>query len=397
VIADGASTTVPPHQHGGQVTLDWLTPTLRTTVEAGPLSDPFESARLAQAEGAIATLGRKLDDASGALNAVRLRVTQLAGNDATRESQVSSINVQLAGTGAIRDDNQALRSAFSAMQANIATAMSVGQKLTVDGSPVDMQAVSDRLKALESFRDGLKTAAGTPLDAAGIDAEIAAKTATLVSKTDLDAAFTQHPVTIPATQLSSLTDTISTAVKGDVNATMTQLAASIKAQTDTSLAGIDAQVARAVSDALPSLSDSIIAKVQPQIAAAVQGGVTQMQTQLTNQISATMTTLRAETAKSVADLQSQLGTTVRDQLQSQLQVSLAPIQKSLSDLKATVDAHTAIIAKHDATLTQLGQRVEASDATNKQALADAVKAVNARVDAVSTVVKPAPILPVKLP
>jgi hypothetical protein len=425
VIADGEGQPVPPHQHGGQVTLEWLTPALRTTVEDGPLSDPFESGRLSQAETSIHDLGGQLEGLSKELNQLRLRVSQLAGNDATRESQVSSMALKVAATDSIRDDNLALRKSLDGIQANVNTALSVGQKLTVDGSPVDMQAVSNRVKSLETFRESMKTTAGNLLDAASIDAAITTKTAPLVTKSDLDTAFTQHPVTIPAAQVASLTSTISDSVKGDVTSTMNQLAATIKAQTDTSLATIDAKVARAVSDALPTLSDSIIAKVQPQIAAAVQGGVTQMQSAFTKQLGDATTTLRSEMAKNVADLQTQFGANLRDQVQKQVQVSLDPIQKSLSSLTATVQANGVSIAKQDTTLGQLGQRVEAvaqadqtardqlkasitdeingqttllqakidsrfsiADAATKQALADGLKTVNDRIDKISPAPRP---------
>jgi hypothetical protein len=428
VIAEGQGAPVPPHEHGGQITLDWLTPGLRATVEGGPLADPFESARLAQAEGRVTSLGAKLEGLDTALNQVRVRLSELAGRDATRESQIQSFNVKLASTDAIRDDNLALRTSLAGIQSNVSAALSVGQKLIVDGAPVDMQAVTDRVKVLESFRDGLKTPEGTLLDAATIEAEITARTASLVSKADLEAAFTVHPVTIPAAQLAALSDSLSASIKSDVTTTMNQIAAGIKAQTDASLAGIDGKVARAVGDALPSLGDTILARLQPQIAAAVQGGVAQMQSLLDRQLGDATTGLRADMARSMADLQSQLGTTVRDQLERQLQVSLEPVQKSLTTLSTAVQANTTAIARHDDILSKLGQRVEvvaqsdtaardqlkttfteqiteqvteqirgqttqlqarldsrlaAADAATKQAIAETAKTVNARIDQIA--------------
>jgi hypothetical protein len=358
MVATATDTPVPPHQHSGQVKLDWLDPALTTLVQRGPLGDPDQVGRLQAAQRELAALRADLDRLRADLNQLRLRLTDLSGRDLTRESQVGSVSLQLAGVTGVRDDVTALRASLASVQQNIAAAIAVGQQLSVGGQPVDMTALTGRIATLESFRDAFKTASGQLLDAAAIDDHIAGKTSGLVSRTDLDTILNQRPVVIPPGQVQTLIDTVKSAVTTDVTTTMTQLADAIRAQTDQRLAGVDTLVGRAVSDALPGLTNDILARVRPETNTAVQAAVTQLQTLLERRLGETQTAVQTQFTQQLKDLQTQLNTSVRDQLQRQIAASLDPLQKRLDDLDSRVKLTSATVALHDTTLNTLGQRVE---------------------------------------
>jgi hypothetical protein len=344
--------TMPPHDHLEQVKLEWLEPKMKTLVERGPLADPAELARLAANERAVADLRAQLDGASGDVSQLRLHLTELAGRDLDRASQLQTVDLKVNGVSDARDDVAALRTSLASLQDNMNVAVSVGQKLTVNGQPVDMKAVSDRLKALEGFRDGLRSPTGALLDAGALANQLKQATSGLVTRTDLDTALTQRPAVVSPEQLQAIGDRLGASLKADVATSMSQLAGGIKAETDQRLATIDALVGRAVGDALPSVTDTLLGKVRPEIAAAVQTGVTQLTSTFERRVAETLKAAQDDLTARLGQLRTEFGNTLRDQLQKQLAVSLEPIQKSLSDLSGRVQLH-------ETTLGTIGSRVEA--------------------------------------
>lgn len=354
-----APDAVPPHAHLEQVKLDWLDPQLRTLLQRGALADPAELARLAAAERAVTDLRGQVDGTGGDVRQLRLELTDLAGRDLDRNAQLQSVKLALNGLGDSKDDLAALRASLAALQDGVNTAVSVGQHLTVDGKPADLQAMSDRLHAVEGFRDGLRAAGGTPLDAAALANQIKQATVDLVTRADLEVILKQRTAVISPDQLQAIKDQLSASLKVDVTAQVTQLATAIKAETDQRLAGIDVVVGRAVGDALPSMTDAVLGKIRPEIAAAVQTGVTQLQAAFDKRIADTVQAARDDLTARLGDLRLELDRTVRDQLQRQLAVSLEPIQKSIADLSVRIDRHDVVIAGHDTAIAAVGQRVAA--------------------------------------
>ena len=192
---------MPPHQHLGEVRLDWLDPALTTLVQRGPLGDPDEVGRAQGTQREVTALRAGLAGLRADLNQLRLRLTDLSGRDLTRESQVGTVSLQLAGVTGVRDVAWWRCAArLAGVEENVAAAITVGQRLSVGGQPVDMAALVGRLADLESFRETFKTVTGQLLDAAAIDERIASKTSPLVSRTDLDTDLAQRPVVIPPAQ-----------------------------------------------------------------------------------------------------------------------------------------------------------------------------------------------------
>jgi len=388
VLGAGGDGTVPPHQHAGQVKLEWLDPALKTSVERGPLADPDAAGRLATAEREVIALRASLDGARAEMNTLRVRLSDLSGRDLARESQVSAVALKLTGVNDGRDDVAALRASLDSVQSNVAAAIAVGQRLTVDGKPADIAAIEQRLKGVEAFRDGLKTPSGQLLDAAGIDDLITARTNKLVTSDELTTAIDQRPLTVPDEQLAALGDRVGTSVKKDVTVTMGQIADGIRAETDQRLAGVDALVARSVSDAVPSLGDGVLAKVRPEIAGAVSASAAQLTGLIEKRVTETAGALRDEVTGQLGDLRTDVGNNLRDQVQKQVAASLDPITKRLDDIGTRIDLTTVTVTRHDDTLGKIGQRVEAVAQADtaardqlQHALADQITGQSAAVDA----------------
>jgi hypothetical protein len=380
MVAAAGEVPVPPHQHAGQVRLDWLDPALTTLVQRGPLGDPDEVGRAQAARREIAGLRADLDGLRSDLNQLRLRLTDLSGRDLTRESQVGAVSLQLSGVSGVRDDVAGLRSSLASVQQNIAAALAVGQQLSVGGQPVDMTALTARLATLESFREAFRTASGQLLDATAIDERLAAGIGGLVSRSELGTILDQRPVVIPPAQVQTLIDAVKTSVAADVTATMRQLADAIRTQTDQRLAGVEALVGRAVADALPAVASSVLATVRPETSTSVQAAVSQLQALLERRLGETQTAAQAELTQQLKDLQTQLTTSVRDQMQRQISVSLEPVLKRLDDLDIRVKQTGTTVGLHDITLNTLGQRVETVAQTDATARDQLQRALSTRID-----------------
>jgi hypothetical protein len=383
-----APDAVPPHDHLEQVKLEWLEPKMKTLVQRGALADPSELGRLAMNERAVADLRGQVDGTGGDVHQLRLELTQLAGRDLDRDAQLQTVNLKLNGFTDARDDVVALRASLSSLQDNVNVAVSVGQHLTVDGQPVDMKVLSDRLRALEGFRDGLRSASGAPLDASALTNQIKQATTSLVTRTDLETALAHRPAVVSPEQLQGLGDRLSASLKADVTTTINQLGDGIRAQTDQRFATIDALVGRAVGDALPSLADTLLGKVRPEITAALQTGVTQLQATFEKRLADTLQAAQNDLTSKLGDLRIEFGNSLRDQLSKQLAVSLEPVQKSLDDLSLRVKRNGDTIAVHETALGTVQQRVEAvaqADATARdQVKAEVTRELTSQTQALTT-------------
>lgn len=371
LLATGAETSVPPHQHAGQVKAEWLEPGLKTLVERGPLADPDEVGRLRAAERDLVALRASVDGLRAEITELRVRLGEFSGRDVTRAGQMQSVALKLAAVDAVRDDVGVVRTSLAAVQESVNVAITVGQKLTVDGAAVDMPAVVGRIAALEGFRGGLTSPTGQPLDLAAIDDRIAAKTGTLVSHDDLGTILDQRPVVVPPDQLQAIQDNVTAAVKTDVTVTMNQLADSVRTDTQQRLAGVDALVARSVNDALPALGETVLTKVRPETTAAVQAAVTDLQGLVERRVGETQAAVQGQVGQQLNALRTELNGNLRDQLQREVSATLGPLQQRVDDLGRRLDETNVLVTRNADTLGGLGQRVEAvavADATARDQL-----------------------------
>src|SRR5581483_1386033 len=164
------------------------------------------------------------------------------------ESQVSSLGVRVSGINDARDDVASVRATLASVQDALGRALAVAQQLTVNGQPIDVGALDQRIASLEGFRDGLREPDGNLLDGARLHDDLRQATASLVTGDQLAAALAGRAGGLSQQDLQALSDQITASVRAEMDVRLTQLSDSIRAETSAQLGGVDAAVSRAIAD-----------------------------------------------------------------------------------------------------------------------------------------------------
>jgi len=382
VLAEGP-VTVPPHEHLGQVKAEWLDPRFSTTLQRGPLADPDAAARLTGAEHSVTAVGGRVTNLAAEISQLRLRLNEVTARDLERASQVSSLGLRVSGVNDARDDVQAMRTTLASVQDALGRALAVAQQLTVNGVPVDVGTLGQRIADLETFRDGLREPDGSLLDGARLHADLQGATATLVSNEQLAAALAGHATVLTPEQVAGISDTIATSLRADFKVQTTQLGDSIRAETQRRLDGLHDIVSGAVADALPSLRDSVLAGLRPELTSAIAVSASDLQQKMDQRLADTGGTIRTEFDGKLTGVRGEVLGAVATEVGQQLAVGLQPVQTAITDLTTKGAATSAAVAdlatKSDATalglnalttsVTVFGQRVDAVAVADASALA----------------------------
>src|SRR5215831_9183848 len=166
VLAAETDTTIPPHEHPDQVSLDWLTQPVRDLIQRGGVSDPAAQNRLSTLEQNLQRFGDRLDTTAQNVDDFRGRLTDVATNDLARQSAVTSVQRALGNVVDPRPDIAAMRASLDAVHANLTAVQQAASALTQNGAPIDVGGLVTRVTGLEGFRDSFRAANGQLLDAA---------------------------------------------------------------------------------------------------------------------------------------------------------------------------------------------------------------------------------------
>lgn len=350
--------TIPAHEHPDQVKITWLDPGLRAMVERGPLSDPAAGARLGDVERRIARLTSRLDQVQTDTTEVRNRVTEVSARDLARQAEVTSVRRTVEGIDGRRDDVQALRGALQAIQRDVQTAVGLGERLTVNGQPVDMAVVDQRIRLVEELRQRLTTPGGQLLDATGLENRLSQLTNTLVTQQQLDQALRTRVTEIPQGTLDGLRDSVATGVRQEMDGLIATRFRDFRTETNTRLGEIDATVGRGIADALPGVTQSTLAAVRPEIVAAVQRAAQDTQAAVSRQLGDSTTAIRAEVTAQLGDVRSALSREVASQLSTQLAPQLDSMRSTLNGLRDQTTGLAQRIAQGETATQALATRAE---------------------------------------
>lgn len=355
---DVEAKTVPPHEHPDQVKASWLDNTLRAIVERGPLGDPAAEARVSDLERRATRLAERLDKVQNDAREVRDRVSEVSARDLARQADVTSVRRTVDAIDGRRDDLQTLQNTLQSVQRDVRTAVEVGQRLVVDGQPVDFAQFDQRVRAVEEVRGRLTQPNGQLLDATALEARLTGLTNTLVTQAQLDEALRNRSDQIPQGTLDNIRDSVAANVRedldGQINSRFGDFRTSINAQLD----GIDTSVARAVSDATPGLSTSILTTARQEIATAVQRGVQDLRTQTARNLTETAATLRGEVAAQLNDLRQTMGQELDQRLDGRLADALQTIRRDLDGLRDGIASDGQRLSQLEPALQRMATRVE---------------------------------------
>jgi hypothetical protein len=388
ILAEAKEPVVPHHEHAEQVTLGWLDPRLRGLLERGPLADPAAAARLSDFDRRVTRLGAQLTGLEEGVGEVRNRVTEVATRDLAREREVTEVRRLVDGLADGRDDVAALRDTLRAVQGDLATALEVGRRLTVEGQPVDMADLVQRLRGVEELRERLRTPAGQLLDANLLEQRLTELTTSLVTEEELNQALEIRPGRIPPEDVAALRESLRAELGSGLEVSMTRVADTLRGEVTARLAEVDAQVSRAVSDALPGLRGSLLADVRPEISQAVSRGGEETRTLLSRQLDEREATLRGDLGRQLFDLQASIPATVRAEFDRQLPARLGQIRQEMDALAQRTAATETRLTDQDARMAGITSRLDSVERGNRTMIQEldarlttTIRDVQARLDA----------------
>lgn len=355
VLSEERESQVPAHGHPDQVSAGWLDPRLRTLLERGPLADPANVAKVAELERRLERLGSQGSQLDSGLKDARDRIADVSTRDLARQADITAIRRIIEGMADARDDVRDLRETLGQLQGEIRVAVEVGTRLVVDGQPVDMQLLHDRLKEVEGLRDRLRLPNGDWLDARALEIRLTELVNQFVTEEELDAAFDARVrrdlddlrgqlLNAVDSRVSEATGTLRTDVLTQVN----QALEGARGEFGTRFVDVQSAVAAQLDRGLTAVRDQLVTEVDGRVTTAT----TALRTELAGQMQQTSDGLRGEIAaqvgatrqdfdallaRRVTEVQSELtaqlersGSTTREELTRWLSESTVKLQEELT-------------------------------------------------------------------
>jgi hypothetical protein len=350
VLAAESTATVPPHQHLDQVDLTWFTQQLNDLVQRGPLADPATQNRLTTIEQMQARLQANLDAASSTVTDLRSRVSDVATNDLVRQTAITNVQRTLTSVADPGPAIAAMRASLDSVQSSLSSVQQAASSLVVDGKPVDVGALAGRLNNLEQFRDGLKSANGQLLDGATLDQRFTQLQSTAVTQDQMTQAFKDHPVVIPADQITGLETRLGTTLRDQVSTQLQTFQGQVQSNVDTRLASVSDLVSSRINDAVPGLTQTLTTSLNTSIAAAQKAATDAASASAQAAIATREQAIRADLAAQISGVNAGLSAAIKAQVTQQLGASLQVIQGSLTAATQRLDAVTATVTQQGASL-----------------------------------------------
>jgi hypothetical protein len=341
VLAAETDTTVPPHQHLDQVDINWLTQPLNDLIQRGSMSDPAAQNRLTTLEQNLQRYGAQLDSTSKNIEDFRGRLTDVATNDLARQAAVTSVQRSLNSVIDPRPDIAAMRSSLDAVQSNLTSVQQVAAALTVNGVPIDVGALSNRVTGLESFRASFQGANGQLLDAATLENEIASIRGSSVTQDQLTQAFKDNPPVIPADQINALETRLGTTLRDQVNATLSTFQTQVNGTLDSRLSTVGDLVNSRLNDAIPGVTQTVTTAVNANIATAQKSATDAANANTATVVAGREQAIRNDFASQIAAVNTGISTAVGAQVAQQMTAALQTVNASLDAASQKVDAVTA--------------------------------------------------------
>ncbi len=361
VLAETREDALPVHEHAEQVSIGWLDPRLRTLLERGPISDPAIVSRIEEIDRAMWRVSHRVDHVDEDLTEIRNRVAEVSTRDLTRQSDVTAVRRSVEGLSNAKEDVLALRETLRSLQTDVRVAVEVGSRLILNGQPVDIAVIDQRIRDVESLRERLRTPTGELLDATVVERRLAELTTTLVTEDELDEALNQRPGRVPEDVLDQLRETLRGDLTLDFQASFETLRTDVTTSVNDRLAGVDVTIAQRISDALPGLQASVAATIRPELAAAVERGSEELRA-----------VIDARLAEQSGALRGEFGARFDD-----LEPTISGIQRTTDVLAERMNANEQRLDRHDVILQQFPDRLTTlaiDEAASREALRAALVA-----------------------
>ncbi|HVF14089.1 MAG TPA: hypothetical protein VM942_05775, partial [Acidimicrobiales bacterium] len=358
LLGEDRTGVVPDHEHTDQVKAGWLDPRLRRQVLGGPLADPAAEARLSALDRRFTRLALKVDDVGGGVDKVRAQVGEVTTRDLAREADVTRVGRKIDGLGDAREDVAGLRETLRALEVDVSRAVEVGRQLEVNGRPVDVSALVQRVEAVEKIRDSLTNPDGSLLDAASVERRLAELRTSLVTEEELTAALKNVRGGLNEADRASVLDASRVAAAEVATGSVRAASGELRAEIAKQLADVDDRVASQVGTATGELADTVLARARDETAAAVAKGDQALRSDLAATLDARLARIDATLESRIDKLAAEVGDRVAVAVSAQVPAALEAMEKRLSGIEGRLIVTERASADLDGRATLIATRVE---------------------------------------
>ena len=348
----GVNAGVPPHDHPDQVKVSWLEPTLRALIERGPLSDPAAAGKLDELHRRATRFSDSISKFERDLTEIRTRIADVATRDLVRQSEITTVRRLVEAIDARGDDLQTMRAALNSIRKDVQTAMSLASRMQIDGQPVDIAVVDQRIRRVEELRERLQMPGGELLDGNRLEERLTGLTNTFVTQEQLDEALDGREATLPEGVLADLRSALQVDLRTETDGILQFRLGELRDEVNGRLGQIDGMISRAVADAGVSLRDETLAAIRPEIASSVRQAVQQSETATTTLITSSIDAVRADLARSAEEVRGSVEDLAATQIERQLGTALESVRSSLAALQ---QATTSLDQRLNVNQFQLGE------------------------------------------
>jgi hypothetical protein len=357
-MLEGTSEEVPPHEHPDQVKATWLSPSLRSLVEKGPLADPAATSRVTDVEGRLRTLSEDLDKLRATVTTAGDRLSEMSTRELTRESDSNEIRLMVGSLSERRDDVLELRKTLGSIGEKVDKALEASSRLVIDGKPVDMNDLNRRIVSVEELRTSLTGPGGQLLDAAEIEKRLATLRNTLVTQEQLELALKQRPIELDENALDGIRESVAVKLREETRTSFATLSTEIRNETATKLNGIDGLVAQRIEERVPERIEVEAGKLRAETKAQVDGALAASRAFAEGATGAATETLRSELAQKIGAVQAEVSSRIASEIANILPTILLPLEDSVSAARAQAVALAAKLDELSFALQDARGRIE---------------------------------------
>lgn len=350
---------VPQHEHPDQVGIGWLDPQLRQIVTGGGLKDPALDSALIKLRRDVSLLDTRLGRVGDDLAATRTRVDVVATNDVTRTATLDRLNRKLLGAADDRGDIADLRSTLRTLQTEVGRAVEVGSLLEVDGEPLDVPGLVQRLGSVEQLRDRLTRPDGSLLDASGLEIRLAELQAALVTQEQLTEAIDEvrsgggNP-----RDLDQVLDAARQAGRAEATSAVDTLGTDLRSVLSARLAEVGDEVDARVRRATAAFVDEVLTTTRAELGEGLDSMAARLRESIGADVAAQLRAADEATREALANFDAALGGLVEKTVEGRLANVLGELTARVAAVDERMSGFEGVVKEMSVRVDRLEERIE---------------------------------------
>lgn len=376
---------VPEHEHPDQVSIGWLDPRLRQIVTGGGLKDPALDTALIKLRRDVGLLDARLSRVGEDLASTRTRVETVATNDVTRSATLDRLNRKVLGAADDRGDVADLRTTLRTLQVEVGRAVEVGSLLEVEGRPVDVPGLVQRVGDIEQLRERLTRPDGSLLDASGLEVRLTELQSALVTQDQLTEAIDEvrgggggGPLDV-----DQLLDAAREAARAEAGSAVATLGTDLRSQVQQRFAEIGPVVDAAVQRETAALVEQVLATTRGELAESLRGLDAQLRESVSAELERRLELAEERTRETFERLEQSIPAQVGRAVEEQVANALGEVRERIEQVDARHEEIVGLVKEHDRRLDRLDERVQVvrrDDAVERERLRELLLAEIGRVE-----------------